>query len=123
MMFRSVCFFLLLAQCVWGDPQSADHSSQQFTFELMRQLDDKDKNLCLSPYSLSSALAMAFEGAKGRTREEMERVLRLSSDAGEISKSFSELNRWLNIQTIPNITFSWQILSGCKKRPISFRPF
>ena len=53
-----------------------------FGFDLFRQLaQESEQNLFLSPYSLSAALTMALEGARGPTALEMGRVLRLSKQA------------------------------------------
>jgi serpin B len=47
------------------------------------------ENLLLSPYSIEAALAMAYTGAEGRTREEMRRVLHLPGDDAVIFDGFS----------------------------------
>jgi len=52
-----------------------------FAFDLYKQLSRKDGNVFFSPYSITVALAMAYEGAKGGTAKEMEDVLRLPKDA------------------------------------------
>jgi serpin B len=51
----------------------------------------ESKNLLLSPYSIEAALAMAYTGAEGRTREEMRRVLHLPGDDAAVSGGFSAL--------------------------------
>lgn len=86
-------FSLLSLFIACAHAQDAAKSSQHFAFDLLRQLSEKDTNLCFSPYSLSSALSMTFEGARGVTQREMERVLGFSSDAGNVSASFQQLNR------------------------------
>jgi serine protease inhibitor len=62
--------------------------------ELHRQLATGDKNLCISPYSINSALAMTFAGADGETRTEMARVLHFPND-GDVPASFSALQQSL----------------------------
>jgi serpin B len=52
-------------------------------------------NLLLSPYSIETALAMAYTGADGRTREEMQRVLHLPADDAAVLDGFSGLAREL----------------------------
>ena len=51
-----------------------------FTFELYKKLSAERENLFFSPYSVYTALAMAYEGANGSTREEMKKVLHLPGD-------------------------------------------
>jgi serpin B len=62
--------------------------------DLHRQLATGDANLCISPYSIDSALAMTFAGADGETRTEMARVLHFPNDR-DVPASFSVLQRSL----------------------------
>src|SRR5215510_13019067 len=62
--------------------------------DLHRQLATGDANLCISPYSINSALAMTFAGADGETRSEMARVLHFPTD-GDVPASFSALQQSL----------------------------
>src|SRR5438552_8398155 len=52
------------------------------------------ENLCISPYTIYSALAMTFAGADGETRTEMARVLHFPND-GSVPASFSALQNSL----------------------------
>jgi serpin B len=47
----------------------------QFTFDLYAQLRQAEGNVVYSPYSISTALAMTRAGARGKTAEEMDKVL------------------------------------------------
>jgi len=62
--------------------------------DLHHQLATGDDNLCVSPYSIESALAMTFAGADGETRTEMARVLHFGNDAG-VPASFAVLQHSL----------------------------
>src|SRR4051794_10920167 len=53
----------------------AAKATNELGVNLHRQLATGDENLCISPYSIDSALAMTFAGADGETRTEMARVL------------------------------------------------
>ncbi len=52
-------------------------ANNQFAFKLLKQLvaEQPGKNIFVSPYSAATALQMAANGAAGRTKDEMERVL------------------------------------------------
>ena len=50
-------------------------ASNNFAFELYKQLKDADKNMFFSPISLSLALSMAYVGARENTAEEMKEAL------------------------------------------------
>jgi len=72
----------------------AANATNQLGLELHRQLATGDDNLCISPYSINSALAMTFAGADGETRAEMARVLHFPND-GNVPASFSALQQSL----------------------------
>ena len=80
--------------CNAGDFDLAATATNQLAVDLHRQLATGDENLCVSPYSIESALAMTFAGADGETRTEMARVLHLPND-GAVPTSFSALQRSL----------------------------
>ena len=58
--------------------QDVVNANNQFAFDLYNELakseDSKDKNIFYSPYSIFSALAMTYEGARGKTAEEIKAV-------------------------------------------------
>src|SRR6476659_8230056 len=72
----------------------AAKATNELAVDLHRQLATGDQNLCISPYSIESALAMTFAGADGETRTEMARVLHLTKDVG-VPASFSTLQHSL----------------------------
>ena len=55
-------------------------ADNQFAFELYSRLATNKGNIFFSPYSLSSALEMTYEGARGTTAQEMRAVLHLKAD-------------------------------------------
>src|SRR5213593_1858102 len=72
----------------------AAKATNELGVALHRQLATGDENLCISPYSIESALAMTFAGADGETRTEMARVLHLTNDDA-VPVSFAALQRSL----------------------------
>jgi hypothetical protein len=90
------CLALLAVICCRAaDFDLAATATNQFSVDLYRQLATGDENLCVSPYSIESAMAMAFAGADGETRNEMARVLHLPKDGDAIHGSFTSLQRSL----------------------------
>src|SRR4029453_9886143 len=73
----------------------AAKATNELAVDLQRQLATGNENLCVSPYSIQSALAMTFAGADGDTRTEMARVLHFSSDASAVAASFTSLQHSL----------------------------
>lgn len=56
------------------------NSSNEFAFKMYKQLIDSNDSIFFSPYSISTALGMAYEGARGQTAAEMRQVLDFSID-------------------------------------------
>ncbi len=55
--------------------QEVVNANNKFAFELYSELDKAENgNMFYSPYSISAALAMTYEGAKGQTADEMKSV-------------------------------------------------
>ena len=55
--------------------QAVVNANNQFAFDLYSELDkNEDGNMFYSPYSISAALAMTYEGAEGKTADEMKSV-------------------------------------------------
>jgi len=55
--------------------QDVTDANNKFAFDLYSEMDkSEDGNIFYSPYSISAALAMTYEGAKGQTADEMKSV-------------------------------------------------
>src|SRR3989339_1035798 len=72
-------------------------ANNKFAFDLYSKYRTEDGNIFLSPYSISTALAMTYEGAKGKTAREMQAVLYLPENAelrrSVISQMYEDINR------------------------------
>ncbi len=71
----AICVLVMPAMTLAEEPMT---NSSEFAINLYRQLDAGDGNVFFSPLSIRAALAMTSAGAKGKTAEEMQNVLRLS---------------------------------------------
>jgi serpin B len=68
----------------------------QFAFDLYAHLLRQEGNLFLSPYSISTALAMTSAGARGETADQMAKVLCLPASGGTIHAAYAALQSDLN---------------------------
>ncbi len=73
-------------------------ANNKFTFDIYKKLNEKNEgNLFFSPYSISTALSMTYEGAEGITAEEMENTLYIPSDdkirRPAIAAVYNQLNK------------------------------
>ncbi|HMP03345.1 MAG TPA: serpin family protein [Gemmatales bacterium] len=67
-----------------------------FTVNLYQQIQSGAKgNLFFSPASLSTALTMAYGGARGETARQMAQVLDLPDDADEVHAAQGQFLRWM----------------------------
>jgi serpin B len=64
-----------------------------FALDLYQQLKTGRRNLFFSPYSISTALAMTYNGARGQTAKEMARALHFPSDRNAMNPAFTNLLR------------------------------
>lgn len=70
-----------------------------FALELYKRLSTEKGNLFYSPYSISSALAMTYAGAKGETAKQMAKVLRFTLPQERLHNAFSGLSNLLQSNT------------------------
>lgn len=73
---------------------SLANSNNEFAFNLYKNLENTPGNICFSPFSISSALAMVYNGAKDETKDQMAEVLKFSKFSNNLNESFSVLNRF-----------------------------
>ena len=82
-----------------------DNSS--FAIDLYEKLRASDGNIFFSPYSISTALAMTYAGARGNTEEEMAKTLRFSLDQESLHPAFANIESRLNkLQKAGNVKLS-----------------
>ena len=79
-MKRLIPPILLAAAALPGADSRVTPAINAFTAAAYKQLAAGDANLILSPFNISTALSMALAGARGRTAQEIESVLRLHYD-------------------------------------------
>ena len=69
--------------------------NRTFALDLYHQLETMDGNLFYSPYSISSALAMTYAGAEGKTAEEMAAVFHFLMEEDRLHPAFNALDQYL----------------------------
>jgi serpin B len=70
--------------------------ANDFALELYAQLRGEDGNLFFSPYSISTALAMTYAGARGQTADEMAKTLHFPTDPERLHPTLAVLIREMN---------------------------
>lgn len=116
----------------------AVQANSDFAVALYRQLSQEDGNLFFSPFSVSSALAMAAEGARGETALEMGKVLRFPElarrtgdnaqripwETAKIHSGMADLNTLLNGTTddTPEIKAVRAKIAGLRDGLAKLRP-
>jgi len=72
------------------------NSINQFAFDLYPALKNKEENIFFSPYSLSTAMAMTYEGARGKTAEEIRQVFHYPEDIEILRRGYAETINQIN---------------------------
>lgn len=78
------------------DNNSVVSANNQFAFNLYAKYKSEDGNIFYSPYSITSALAMTYEGARGKTAEEIQAVFHFPQDAVIRRESFLKIDQKIN---------------------------
>lgn len=76
-------------------PEDIDNvidANNQFALDFYSELKDKEEdNIFFSPYSISTALAMVYEGAKGKTADEIQSVFHFPEDDDSRRTAYAEI--------------------------------
>jgi len=78
------------------ETNSVVSANNQFAFDLYSRYKSKEGNIFYSPYSISLALAMTYEGARGETAEEIQAVFHFPQDANMRRESYLDLYQEIN---------------------------
>lgn len=79
-----------------GPPAQLVEGNNRFALDLYQQLAKKsDGAIFFSPYSVSTALAMAYAGAKGDTAEQMAKTLHFTLPSDKLNAAFGDMLRKL----------------------------
>jgi len=89
--FTVVVAVVTAVGCFGGEQRKAEpeldkvvvQGNNEFALALFARLRENQGNLFFSPYSISTALAMTYAGARGQTETQMAKVLRFPTLAGE----------------------------------------
>lgn len=72
-------------------------ANNQFALDLYQRYQAQEEgNIFFSPYSISSALAMTYEGAKGETAKEMQSVFYFPENEENLRNGYKQLNQAIN---------------------------
>jgi len=93
--------FSCVIQSSAEDASSVVNANNQFAFELYSKYKSETGNIFFSPYSISTALAMTFEGAKGQTADEMQAVFHFPKDDTLRRSSFQQIYKEINKKDKP----------------------
>src|SRR6516164_10102572 len=83
-----------------GAPSTAESGvvadNTKFAINLYHRLPSREGNLFFSPYSISTALAMTYGGARGQTAKQMAQALQFNLPDHELHPAFAALHAELN---------------------------
>lgn len=90
-----------------GNQTPFDDAVNAFSFDIFKKfLNDakNNENLFISPYSIFTALAMTYEGAKGKTADEMKVVINIEQNNDSFHEYMQRLYQYLNTNQDYNIS-------------------
>jgi len=104
-MLRSTLLGLLLPAALHAQPElrNAVTINNDFAFRLFQKAETADKNLCISPYSITSAFAMCYAGAAGKTETEFQTVFGFGANDDKTHGSFGALQKAVDARNRPGV--------------------
>ncbi len=101
------------------DVQAVAKASNAFAGRLYGELAKEEGNLFFSPYSISSALAMTYAGARGRTAGQMAAVLGFSLPPDKLDPALATLMAGFNAKGKPYELYVANALWGQVRYPFA----
>jgi serpin B len=83
--------FLRIPASLPAQVQSLVENNTTFAFDLYETLASTPGNLFFSPYSISTCLAMIYDGARGNTAAQMSQVLGFETNQQQFASTFGQL--------------------------------
>ena len=82
--------------------------NNQFAINLFKELknENQNKNIFFSPFSISTALAMTYAGARNETEKQMSKTLNFSLDQTKFHINYKLLNKKIKNNAQDNITLN-----------------
>ena len=94
-MKKSILLLLLIVGCVFA--RDVIEANNRFAINLYSQYKSEEGNIFFSPFSISTAMAMVYEGAEGKTAKEIKSVFGFpkydNSRRNQYSDLLSEINK------------------------------
>jgi len=82
---------------------SMSHRVNMFAFDLLKSFTVVSENLVVSPFSISSTMALAYAGAAGTTKKEMERALHFKPRQKKFHRDFSRLHQTVRNKALEKV--------------------
>ncbi len=105
--FGKLIIAIIMFSSLFGSARKAQSAQTEslvegntaFALDLYSELKSQPGNLFFSPYSISTALAMTYAGARGETEKQMAGVLRFNKDQRQVHSAFGEVQQKLGEAT------------------------
>lgn len=77
-------------------PVNITENNNLFALDLYKKIGGNQENLFYSPYSISTALAMTYAGARGKTEKEMSTVMHFPANTAEFYNKYNDVLKNIN---------------------------
>ena len=101
--FILLTFFLSYFQLLSQNIDMTVNGNSEFASKLYEQVKQEPVNIIYSPFSISSALAMTYAGARGETLNQISKAMSFSKNQDELHQNFNLLNNQITKSEIKGI--------------------